>query len=646
MDGIYIIKERSHSGLVRALGKRVYRKVPRVRIPPSPPLNLLTANLLMPGQVDEIKARVDIVDLIGEYIRLKQAGTNNWRALCPFHNEKTPSFMVSRDKQIFHCFGCGEGGDIFSFVQKMEGIEFPEALRLLAQRAGVKLVVQDPKLTSQKNRLLDICELAVNFWHKTLLESQTAQKARDYLGKRQVSEQIIAEFKLGYALDSWDNLIKFLQSRGFSDQEIFLAGFSVKKERAADFYDRFRDRLMFPINDLHGSPIGFSGRTLKADEVGGKYINTPQTLIYNKSLVLFNLDKAKSEIKKQDLAIIVEGQMDVLAAVWAGTQNVIASSGTALTLDQIKILKRYTKNLAIAFDTDLAGESAAKRGIDLALGEEMNVRIIVLPQGKDPDECIKNNPPDWFQAIKEAKSIMEYYFDQTLSRVDLNEVEGKKEAARILLPVIAKIGNKIEQAHWLQKLAELLKVSEQILRDSLNQQATKKPETGGVREKVKVTKDRDLMLVEQILAIALKYPNYLPHLIDNLPPEVIGDGALNNLYKKLVIYYTESIKGDIEDFNYDKLHTKLKSDNLDGLADKLVLLAEKDFFDFDTEAIREELYKAMNFCQRNYYTTKLKAIEEQIRQAEKNGQKAEVKKLIVQFNELITQLNILNQSYL
>src|SRR3989338_6558560 len=421
----------------------------------------------MAGQVDEIKARIDIVDLVSEYIRLKQAGTN-WRALCPFHNEKTPSFMVSRDKQIWHCFGCSEGGDIFSFIQKMEGLEFPEALRLLAQKAGVKLVSQDPKLASQRNRLLDVCQLAARFWHQVLLESAQAESVRTYLkNQRQINQTTIEDFKLGYAADSWDTLIKFLKNKGFSDQEIFLAGLSVKKERANDFYDRFRGRLMFPINDLHGNQIGFSGRTLKAEEKAGKYINTPQTLIYNKSLVVFNLDKAKEFIKKDNLAVAVEGQMDVLAAWQAGTKNVIATSGTALTLDQLQIIKRYTDSLSIAFDADLAGQSAAKRGIDLALGQELNVKVIVLQQGKDPDECIKNNPGDWLAAVKQAKSIMEYYFEQTLSRVNLHQVEGKKEAAKILLPIIAKIGNKIEQAHWLQKLAELLQVSESVLREKI-----------------------------------------------------------------------------------------------------------------------------------------------------------------------------------
>ncbi|MFA5022336.1 MAG: DNA primase [Patescibacteria group bacterium] len=596
----------------------------------------------MSGQVEEIKARVDIVDLISEYIRLKPAGPNNWKALCPFHNEKSPSFMVSKDKQIWHCFGCSEGGDIFTFIQKIEGLEFPEALRVLAQKAGVKLVAENPQVASQRNRLLDVTELAAYFWHKTLLESHQAQKARDYLRKRQVNERTIEDFKIGYAPDSWDHLNKFLKSRGFTDQEIFLAGLAVKKERGQDFYDRFRDRLMFPINDLHGSPIGFSGRTLKVDEQGGKYINTPQTLIYNKSLVIFNLDRAKTEIKKENLAIVVEGQMDVVSAVQAGTGNVIATSGTAFTPDQIKILKRYTNNLAIAFDMDLAGETAAKRGIDLALNEEMNVKVIVLPNGcKDPDECIKTNPSLWFDAVKNAKSIMEFYFQKTFSQLDLNQPEGKTKAAKILLPLIYRLTNKIEQTHWLQKLAEALKVSERTLLESLPKVASQRSSIGTATTTL-VAKDRNIMLYEQILALALKFPENIANVIDSLAPEIITDNDLNNLYKKLIIYYTENINKNSKDFAYQDFHNKIKEQGLGILADRLILLSERDFFDYDLDAARTELATAINFTKRNYYNLQLKELERKINEAEKQNLKEEGERLGQEFNNIVIKLSTLD----
>ena len=397
---------------------------------------------------------------------------------------------------------------------------------------------------------------------------------------------------------------------------------------------------MFPINDAHGSPVGFSARALKTDEKGGKYINTPQTLVYNKSLVIYNLDKAKEYIKKNDYAIVVEGQMDVLAAWQAGTKNVIAASGTAFTLDQLKLLKRYTKNIKIAFDTDVAGESAAKRGIALALSEDLNVKIIVLPDGKDPDDVIKADKKVWEEANKNAKSIMDYYFDQTLDRINLGNVEGKKEAAKILLPIINKISNKIEQTHWLQKLSSLLNVTESILRESLpKSEPEKSPEK--TEATVQVTKSRNTMLLEQVLAMVLKYPINLPYLIDNLEPEIFIDDSLNDLYKKLIIYYTEDIDNNIDNFDYQEFHNKLKADSLDVIADKLVLLAEKDFFDFDSEIIRDELIKATKFCKENHYNFQLKEIEGQIKTAENKGESEEVKKLIEQFNQVIAQLNVL-----
>ena len=594
----------------------------------------------MSSQIEEIKARLDIIDLVSEYIRLKPAGPNNWRALCPFHNEKTPSFMVSRDKQIWHCFGCGEGGDIFSFVQKIENLEFSEALRLLAQKAGVKLVAQNPELTSQRNRLMDICQAAANFWHKFLLESIQAKDAREYLKKRGITENTISDFKIGYAMDAWETLTKFFKDRGFKDQEIFLAGLSVKKERGIDFYDRFRDRIMFPINNSHGNPIGFSGRLLREKpEAGGKYINTPQTLIYNKSLVLFNLDKAKNEIKSKNSAIIVEGQMDV-ASVWqAGTKNIIATSGTALTQDHLKILKRYTKSLSFCFDADLAGESAARRGIDLALSQDFEVKMIVLLAGKDPDECVRHNPADWLSAVDSAKPMMDYFFEKIFSRLDLKTVSGKKEAAALLSPLIGKIASKIEQTHWLQYLAQNLQVTEQILRETL----PKKEKFEGPKNFFSAisVKGRQLLLLQRILAITLKHPATLPFLIDNLPPEIVSEKNLHELYKQLIIYYTKDIKSQLEDFKYQNFHLKIKEEKLDLLADELTLLAEKDFFDFDFEAIEEELIKAVNFAKKNYYSSRLKDLEERVKVAERQKDEPTIKQTMAQFNEIIAQLKLL-----
>lgn len=392
---------------------------------------------MLNSSVDEIKSRLDIVEIVQEYIpNLKQVGTN-WKALCPFHNEKTPSFMVSRDKQIWHCFGCSEGGDVFSFIQKIENIEFPEALKILAKKAGVVLKYEEPSLVNQKTKLLDILEAAAKFYHHILLNSAEAAPAREYLfKKRELKEETAEDFLLGFAPDSWDELLKFLLRKEFKEEDIFLAGLTIKKERGIGFYDRFRARIMFPIRDVHGHAVGFTGRLLpeaeKKENAGGKYVNTPQTLVYNKSQVIYGLDRAKQTIRKENLTILVEGNMDVVASHQAGVCNVVASSGTALTAEQVKLLKRYSNNLAISFDADLAGEAASKKGVGVAMEQEMTVKVIVLDPkiGKDPDEYIKKDRQKWIEATSGARLFMDYYFDYVLNKLDLNKVESKKRRVK------------------------------------------------------------------------------------------------------------------------------------------------------------------------------------------------------------------------
>ncbi|HNX10887.1 MAG TPA: DNA primase, partial [bacterium] len=336
--------------------------------------------------LEEIKSKLDITEVLGEYINLRPAGSN-LRALCPFHHEKTPSFMVSPEKQIWHCFGCQKGGDIFGFVMEMEGLNFVEALKQLAHKAGVTLQKNDWEDSSKRNKLIDVLSAAKEFYQRQMLGNNNI---KNYLKGRGLDEKSVKEWQVGYSPNSFDDLINHLKKKGYSDEDIFLSGLSQKKEGAGRYFNRFRDRIMFPINDAAGLTVGFTARvnpqTVNPEmEKMGKYINTPQTAVYDKSRVLFGLDKARREIKDQDLAIVVEGQMDAITSQSRGFKNTVASSGTALTFGQVKLLKRYTNNLALAFDADAAGQIAADRGIVEALAQEMNVKIIIIPQGKDPD---------------------------------------------------------------------------------------------------------------------------------------------------------------------------------------------------------------------------------------------------------------------
>jgi len=313
----------------------------------------------MNNNVEEIKSRLNIVDIVGEYVRLTKAGSH-WKGLCPFHNEKSPSFMVNEEKQIFHCFGCAKGGDVFSFVQEIESMEFREVLKILAEKAGVQLEeYKGGQVTDNKKRILEALELATKFYETQLWKGVGKEGIMQYLHTRGLSDESIQNFRLGYAPNGWDNISKFLLDRGYNLSEIEKTGLLVKKENGSGYYDRFRDRIMFPITDVMGNVIGYSARVAPGgDESQAKYVNTPETLVYHKGKALYGLSYAKSEIKKKNYVLLVEGNMDVIASAQAGIINTVAVSGTALTGDQITMLKRYTENIAMLFDMDSAGQLA------------------------------------------------------------------------------------------------------------------------------------------------------------------------------------------------------------------------------------------------------------------------------------------------
>lgn len=602
----------------------------------------------MSNDVAEIKSKLDIVQIVSEYVNLKQAGTN-FKGLCPFHNEKTPSFMVSSDKQIFHCFGCSKGGDMFTFIQEIETCEFPEALRILAKKAGVQIKKFDPKITNQKTRLLDINELAAKFFNY-LLYQPAGKKALDYLYQRQLTDNTIQDFYLGYSPDSWDKLMNFLRSKGYFEKEIFDAGLVVQKDNNRGYYDRFRHRVMFPIKNIFGQVVGFTARVLDGDEKTAKYINTPQTLIYNKSQVIFGLDKAKREIKNKDLAVVVEGNMDVIASYQAGIKNVVASSGTALTADQVQTLKRYSNNLALSFDADAAGQAAAERGIDIALSHGLNIKVITLTH-KDPDDCIKQDPKLWIQSIENAQPYLENIFQKITVDKDLNNIDHKKQIADQMLIQIKKITNKVEQDIWLQKLGSYLDVSQDVLRESLkttgsrikNSVSQSKKQT---TEQTMQPKNHQTELYDELFGLVLKYPKNLDYLIEHFTPEYISDQEFSKLYKFLILYYNDNNKNDNMDFLDDFINWLSKTDssfatNNENKLQKLILLIEKDFYSFTENEIQQEIVNVIRTIKRQYFTNKTKQIRIQIQQLEANPipeNKEKLSELSQEFNLLVDKL--------
>lgn len=426
--------------------------------------------------IDDIKQRLDIVDIASGYLKLEKAG-RNFKALCPFHQEKTPSFFIFPDRQSWRCFGCGAGGDVFGFVMKKEGRDFGETLKLLADKAGISLERKKDALESKlTDRLYQINEAAAQYYHTLLLQSPAAESARNYLiEKRKLTLKTISDFQLGYSPD--EGLTRHLIERGYTEKE--LLALRLLGEKDGRIYELFRHRLMFPIRDIKGRVVGFGARAL--DDSQPKYLNSPQTAIFDKSSILYGIDHAKGAIREKRLAVIVEGYMDVITAHQHGYTNVVGSMGTALTEKQINLLKKQTRSLAFALDPDTAGDAATIRAIEVARNSldredlEMptwlgttsklraEIRIIPLPCGKDPDVVIREEPKAWQRLVDHALPLMEHIMAVTASRLDLSKPEEKSRASEQLLPLIAELDDEVQKEYYLGKLAGLLGVSDKTL---------------------------------------------------------------------------------------------------------------------------------------------------------------------------------------
>lgn len=424
--------------------------------------------------LQEIKDRLNIAEVIGGYIQVKKAGSA-FKALCPFHHEKTPSMQISPQKQIWHCFGCGEGGDVISFVQKYENLEFKEALRLLADRAGVRLPEfrpKNPEAENEKDTLFRINDFAARFYHQVLVSDLRGKDALKYLLGRGLSLETINKWQIGFAPDDFHALEQALATKQVRQADMVKAGVSTKNERG-QVYDRFRGRITFPIFDLSNRCLGFSARILKDDGKSAKYVNSPETIIYNKSRVLFGLNFAKNVARQKEEVVVVEGQMDCISAHQAGIANVVASSGTALTEQQLDLLSRFTRHLKFCFDADAAGLKATRRAIEMYLGKDFVVKIVDLKGAKDPDELLKEGPERFLSLIGQAPLFMDYYLAKAFENYQEKSVEQKKEATRDVLPLIKALTDAVEQDHYVRVLAEKLGASEKAVRQSLS--AVKSP---------------------------------------------------------------------------------------------------------------------------------------------------------------------------
>lgn len=584
---------------------------------------------------EEIKSKLDIADVIRDYIELKQAGST-MKARCPFHNEKTPSFVVSRERQMYHCFGCGEHGDIFSFVMKMEGIEFPEALRILAKRAGVEIKNEDPRMRNERTKLQDILKFSTRFFQEHLRVLPESHPVAAYIASRGLTPNVIDTFQIGFAPDTWDSLLSALQKKNVDPRDAQNAGIIMRSEDGRKLYDRFRGRLMFPIADAHGNVVGFGGRTipsLQAQTLGkepAKYINTPQTPLYNKSGVLYGLHLAKSAIRTEKKIVVVEGYMDCIAAHTAGTAFTVASSGTAFTNEQAKLIKRFTDTVVLAFDMDAAGIEASGRGVDVLLGEGLTVRIASLPQGKDPDELIRKDAAAWKSAIEKPELFMEFAFTQTMKGKNIASVEDKKEVAKKLLPIITRIANQIEQTHYLQKLGVALGVEEQVLRGMLTRtmQPGFKATPKGVQKHTQTT--GHAAAIQELVSIIFNDPTVLPFIKDNLSVASLPPGPYTELYKLLIYQYTEK-----QTFSFPDFRAFIETEHPDLLS--FVDICELGASQISEHADRQAKHIVHGFMQ-DYLRASLKAISAKIAEAETTHNPDSLKELTQQFEHITHDL--------
>lgn len=491
-------------------------------------------------QVAQIREKIDIVSFISEFTQLKKAG-RNFKANCPFHNEKTPSFMVSPERQIWHCFGCQKGGDVYAFLMEYERLEFPEALRLLAKRAGIELVSSkiNSGIASKKERMYQINSLAKEFYHYILTKHPVGKRALVYLQNRGIEPKIIETFALGFAPGTGDALVKYLlQKKKFPKEEIIDAGLGFQKgSRVVDF---FRGRLIFPLFDHRDNVVGFSGRILEPGNIPSKYINTRETLVYHKGDHVYGLHITKEAMRRENQVILVEGEFDVLSCFQNGIGNVIGVKGTALTDNQVNLISRFVQKITFCFDGDNAGQNAIKRSLAVVEKKGLTPTVIEIPGGKDPDEALSKEPGVFKKAVREDSGIYDYLLEKAISQADLTTIEGKKQVSLQLLPVISHISNEIVKEHYIKKISNALDTSyESIVKEMQRLTIPEKTEVVQLVQKAKRNKEE--VLEEYLLALILQSEN--PDTLLDVAIKILsGVMAKDRAYQKIMHQLFEHVK--------------------------------------------------------------------------------------------------------
>lgn len=515
---------------------------------------------LSEDKISEIKDGCSIVEVISDYISLKKSGVN-YKGLCPFHAEKTPSFIVNEEKKIFHCFGCGAGGNVFNFLMKFEHLSFPDAVKEAARRAGISLPLRMDEFKSEEKaegnaELLKINQSASDYFREILHTSKEGERGRKYLVKRGIDKGIAEEFKLGFAPNRWDGLLTFLSDKGILREDLQRLGLVIPRENRKGFYDRFRNRLIFPIADFKGRVVGFGGRAIEAEEP--KYMNSPDSPVYTKGYHVYGLHVSLPSIRKTDQAIIVEGYFDLLSMYQHGIKNVVATLGTALTLHQIKLLKRYTKNLIIIFDSDEAGAKAAMRSLPLFLDEGISPQMVLLPAGFDPDTFAqKDNGEVMRGKLREPLSLLDVFFGQVFTANDAYSVKGKLKIIEEVVPMVSRIRDRTERELYIQRVSQRLGVKEEIIFQKMKREdRSERSESTGKTLELSEARKVEKMMVRLMM--------YYPQLIPQIQKEAITDDLSTDSCRKLVAIIIDKFVSE-KGFDPTSLMNDVVEDELRGL---------------------------------------------------------------------------------
>ncbi len=595
--------------------------------------------------IEEVRRRNDIVEIISEHLPLKGSG-DSYKALCPFHSEKTPSFTVTRQKQIFHCFGCGVGGNVFHFIMKYEQMTFPEAVAYLAGRSGVRLPrgksqPTTSSLDGQREQLYRLNELAADYFHTLLLSAPQAEKARVYLQKRGIDARSVEAFKLGYAPAGWDSLLRHGSERGVQPQLLAEVGLVKAREDGHGFYDRFRDRLMFPICNLMGRVAALGGRLLEQIPEAPKYLNSPETAIYKKGKLLYGLHATKQAIRREGKALIVEGYLDLISLVQAGVGNVVATLGTALTRSHVQALKAYTQEAVLVFDGDVAGRSAAVRSKEFFLQGQvryflpgahisslnataegnLQAKVVLLPAGYDPDTFVQSEGREALLArVREARPFMEFLLEAEAGSHDLSSVQGKLAYVRKLLPVIMTTGNQVERTEYLSQLVKRTGISPSALADELHQL---KRDHASQTDKAIAHYFPSLGPERLLVHLLLMQRSWVPYVRDHLPVESIGEPGLRAILQALY-----ALAPDEGTFEVAALLERLQDEPLRDLVARFVLEPLGD------EEIQQQIDDCLHALQRRSIEAQLKGLKEDMYEAERRGDLAQLSHLQRQFAQL------------